>query len=140
MCQRLNTGESNNFYFCIFICIWPLNLSILILIIFAELLLIVLQLHAILMVCYSVSRGTCSWCTSCTSSTAYAALPLVPSVINMTNKSRLRIEPCGIPTWLLLPRTSPDNLAVTQSVAFRLLIDYEAIILDYCSSVLSNLV
>ena len=24
MCQRLNTGESNNFYFGIFICIGPL--------------------------------------------------------------------------------------------------------------------
>ena len=29
MCQRLNTGESNNFYFGIFICIGPL-ISILI--------------------------------------------------------------------------------------------------------------
>ena len=26
MCQRLNAGESNNFYFGIFICIGPLNL------------------------------------------------------------------------------------------------------------------
>ena len=26
MCQRLNTGESNNFYFGIFICIGPLTL------------------------------------------------------------------------------------------------------------------
>ena len=25
MCQRLNTGESNNFYFGIFICIGPLR-------------------------------------------------------------------------------------------------------------------
>ena len=25
MCQRLNTGESNNFYFGIFICIGPLK-------------------------------------------------------------------------------------------------------------------
>ena len=25
MCQRLNTGESNNYYFGIFICIGPLN-------------------------------------------------------------------------------------------------------------------
>ena len=25
MCQRLNTGESNNFYFGIFICIGPLS-------------------------------------------------------------------------------------------------------------------
>ena len=28
MCQRLNTGESNNFYFGIFICIGPLTLRI----------------------------------------------------------------------------------------------------------------
>ena len=28
MCQRLNTGESNNFYFGIFICIGPLRLYI----------------------------------------------------------------------------------------------------------------
>ena len=28
MCQRLNTGESNNFYFGIFICIGPLNSAI----------------------------------------------------------------------------------------------------------------
>ena len=27
MCQRLNTGESNNFYFGIFICIRPLSVS-----------------------------------------------------------------------------------------------------------------
>ena len=26
MCQRLNTGESNNFYFGIFICIGPLRM------------------------------------------------------------------------------------------------------------------
>ena len=25
MCQRLNTGKSNNFYFGVFICIGPLN-------------------------------------------------------------------------------------------------------------------
>ena len=29
MCQRLNTGESNNFYFGIFICIGPLRILIL---------------------------------------------------------------------------------------------------------------
>ena len=27
MCQRLKTGESNNFYFGIFICIGPLEMS-----------------------------------------------------------------------------------------------------------------
>ena len=27
MCQRLNTGESNNFYFGIFICIGHLNMT-----------------------------------------------------------------------------------------------------------------
>ena len=27
MCQRRNTGESNNFYFGIFICIGPFNVS-----------------------------------------------------------------------------------------------------------------
>ena len=28
MCQRLNTGECNNFYFGIFICIGPLNVPV----------------------------------------------------------------------------------------------------------------
>ena len=28
MCQRLNTGESNNFYFGIFICNRPLNIAL----------------------------------------------------------------------------------------------------------------